>query len=44
MFGLFAGGWINNFSAGVQHFIVGLPGILLALVVHLLCVNATRHG
>ena len=34
MFGLFAGGWINEFFGWrAAFFIVGLPGILLALVV-----------
>lgn len=34
MFGLFAGGWINEFFGWrVAFFVVGLPGLLLALVV-----------
>ena len=34
MFGLFAGGWINEFFGWrAAFFIVGLPGIVLALVV-----------
>ena len=36
MFGLFAGGWINEFFGWrAAFFVVGLPGILLALVVRL---------
>ena len=36
MFGLFAGGWINEFFGWrAAFFVVGLPGILLALIVRL---------
>ncbi len=43
MFGLFVGGWINeNFGWRMAFFVVGLPGIALALVVRLTIAEPAR--
>ena len=43
MFGLFAGGWINEFFGWrAAFFVVGVPGILLALIVRFSLAEPTR--